>query len=77
MRSFLRLTTTYTLADYSRHSVILLSGILASFYLVERAGRRNLINYGGLIMVASLVVIGGLGFADITSATSNATIFFM
>ncbi|ORY89818.1 and other transporter-domain-containing protein [Leucosporidium creatinivorum] len=58
-------------------NVILLSGILASFYLVERAGRRTLINYGGLVMVASLVVIGGLGFTGVTSATSNATIFFM
>lgn len=40
---------------------VLLFGILLSFYLVDKVGRRPLLFYGGIVLAASCFIIGGLG----------------
>lgn len=48
--------------------VILLAGIVTSFYVVERVGRRPLVLYCGAFMAVVDAAIGGLGFAKVSSS---------
>jgi len=54
--------------------VVLLVGIITSFYFVERVGRRTLVLWGGLIMALVDFILGGIGFKSPDSATGAALI---
>ena len=54
--------------------VILIVGIITSFYVVERVGRRTLVLWGGAAMGCIDVAIGGIGFKTPDSATGAGLI---
>lgn len=58
-------------------SLISLSMITCSSYLVERLGRRPLLVGAGCVMVLMLAVIGGLGFLPLGPTAGGATIGIM
>jgi hypothetical protein len=45
-------------------NLVLLAGIVSSFYWVDKIGRRFLVIAGGVIMGLCTVTIGGLAFRD-------------
>ncbi|KAH8080079.1 general substrate transporter [Filobasidium floriforme] len=53
---------------------ILVSAILASFYFVEKVGRRPLLIYGGAIMAICDIVIGVIGTVELSSKTGTGLI---
>jgi SP family sugar:H+ symporter-like MFS transporter len=55
-------------------SSILIFSIMISFYVVERAGRRALIVYGGCIACVLNVVIGTMGVIAVNDAVLNASL---
>jgi MFS transporter, SP family, general alpha glucoside:H+ symporter len=56
--------------------LVLVAGIVASFYLVDKVGRRTLVIYGGAFMSILCFVVGGLGFVTQTAATGAALVTF-
>jgi len=55
--------------------LVLVVGILTSFYTVDKVGRRALVLGGGLAMCAINTVVGGLGFMKQTNASGIALVF--
>lgn len=55
-------------------SCVLLAGILASFYLVDKAGRRPLLIMGGIVMCACDLIVGGMGVLGINGPRGEATV---
>lgn len=55
--------------------LVLVVGILTSFYTVDRVGRRALVLYGGTAMCAINAVVGGLGFMKQNNASGIALVF--
>jgi len=53
---------------------ILVGAILASFYFVEKVGRRPLLIYGGAIMAVCDIVIGVIGTVELSSKTGTGLI---
>lgn len=54
--------------------LVLVVGITVSFYLVDTAGRRTLVVYGGVIMGVLCFIVGGLGFLEANTATGAALV---
>lgn len=54
--------------------LVLVVGIVASFYLVDTVGRRTLVLGGGVFMGALCFVVGGLGFLEADKATGSALV---
>ncbi|KAF2021571.1 general substrate transporter [Aaosphaeria arxii CBS 175.79] len=55
--------------------MVLIVGILTSFYTVDRIGRRNLVLGGGAAMCTLNAVVGGLGFMKQNNASGVALVF--
>lgn len=55
--------------------MVLVVGILTSFYTVDVVGRRALLIYGGAAMCVINVLVGGLGFMAPTPAGGIALVF--
>jgi hypothetical protein len=55
--------------------VVLIIGILTSFYTVDKVGRRALLIYGGAGMCVINALVGGLGFMKQTPASGIALVF--
>jgi hypothetical protein len=55
--------------------LVLVVGILTSFYTVDRVGRRALVLYGGSAMCIINTVVGGLGFMKQNNASGIALVF--
>ncbi|KAH3904725.1 hypothetical protein HBI56_213670 [Parastagonospora nodorum] len=55
--------------------MVLVVGILTSFYTVDVVGRRALLIYGGVAMCVINVLVGGLGFMAPTPAGGIALVF--
>jgi hypothetical protein len=47
---------------------VLMGGVLTSFYLVDRVGRRPLLLVGGTLMALFNFAVGGIGLHKITSS---------
>jgi hypothetical protein len=47
---------------------VLTAGILLSFLLVDKVGRRPLLLCGGTVMSSCVFVVGGIGFTNITES---------
>ena len=45
---------------------VLMGGILVSFILVDKIGRRPLLMVGGVVMSVCVLVVGGIGFTTIS-----------
>lgn len=58
-------------------SCVLLAGVMASFYLVDKVGRRPLLLGGVATMTVCVVAVGGIGFGTITNTAGNAMIALM
>lgn len=56
---------------------VLLAGVLVSFYLVDKVGRRPLLLGGTAFMSLCVFVVGGLGFMTLTDAAGNALVAIM
>ncbi|KAJ4256805.1 hypothetical protein NW762_008901 [Fusarium torreyae] len=54
--------------------LVLVAGIITSFYLVDKAGRRTLVIYGGCVMCVLCFIVGGLGFLAPDTATGAALV---
>ncbi|KAG4429383.1 hypothetical protein IFR05_015140 [Cadophora sp. M221] len=54
--------------------LVLLLGIVLGLYLVDLAGRRQLVLYGGGSMGVLTAIIGGLGFMEISSSSGTALV---
>lgn len=54
--------------------ILLLVGICTSFYLVDRVGRRSLVLWGGALLAIICIVVGGLGFMEMTTSTGAAMV---
>ena len=54
--------------------IVLVVGIIVSFYTVDRVGRRFLVIYGGVAMAAICFTVGGLGFMKQTSSSGIALV---
>lgn len=54
--------------------MVLVVGILISFYMVDKVGRRTLVIYGGAIMGVITLLVGGLGFMTQTSSSGMALV---
>lgn len=54
--------------------ILLLVGICTSFYLVDKVGRRSLVLWGGALLAAICLVVGGLGFMEMTTSTGAAMV---
>lgn len=54
--------------------LVLVIGIIASFYFVDTTGRRTLVLYGGVIMTILCFAVGGLGFLPPNAATGAALV---
>ncbi|KFA56515.1 hypothetical protein S40293_01180 [Stachybotrys chartarum IBT 40293] len=54
--------------------LVLVVGIVVSFYLVDNIGRRTLVIWGGVIMGALCFIVGGLGFLEANTATGAALV---
>ncbi|KAF0320270.1 MFS hexose transporter [Colletotrichum asianum] len=55
-------------------NAILLVGIILSFYMVDKVGRRTLVLGGGFGMMVICFIVGGLGFMQPTSASGPVLI---
>ncbi|KAJ0315177.1 hypothetical protein Brms1b_006290 [Colletotrichum noveboracense] len=55
-------------------NAILLVGIILSFYMVDKVGRRTLVLGGGFGMMVICLIVGGLGFMQPTSASGPVLI---
>ncbi|KAH7385141.1 general substrate transporter [Cadophora sp. MPI-SDFR-AT-0126] len=55
--------------------LVLVVGILTSFYTVDRIGRRALLLYGGCAMCVINFAVGGLGFLKPTDSNGIALVF--
>ncbi|OAL57382.1 general substrate transporter [Pyrenochaeta sp. DS3sAY3a] len=55
--------------------MVLVVGILTSFYTVDKVGRRALVLYGGSAMCVINAVVGGLGFMKQNNASGIALVF--
>lgn len=53
---------------------VLMAGILCSFYLIDKFGRRPLLLIGGVIMSICVFVVGGLGFTNLSGSTGNVLV---
>lgn len=53
---------------------VLLGGVLASFYLVDKVGRRPLLLGGIAFMAVCVFIVGGIGFMTLTDAAGNALV---
>lgn len=53
---------------------VLLGGVLASFYFVDKVGRRPLLLGGTAFMSVCVFAVGGLGFMTLTDAAGNALV---
>jgi len=51
---------------------VLLGGVLVSFYLVDRVGRRPLLLGGTAAMSICVFLVGGLGFTSLGTTKGNA-----
>ncbi|KAL1413457.1 hypothetical protein Q8F55_001224 [Vanrija albida] len=58
-------------------SCVLLFGVLCSFYLVDKAGRRPLLIMGGIVMCVCNLIVGGMGVIGVNSSTGSAMIAMM
>lgn len=54
--------------------VVLMAGVIVSFYLVDRVGRRPLLLGGCAIMSICVFAVGGIGFQTITGSLGNALV---
>ncbi|KAH7258754.1 hypothetical protein MRS44_009735 [Fusarium solani] len=54
--------------------MVLVVGILISFYTVDKVGRRTLVIAGGAAMATICFIVGGLGFMKQTSASGMALV---
>ncbi|KAH7143442.1 general substrate transporter [Dactylonectria macrodidyma] len=54
--------------------MVLVVGILISFYMVDKVGRRTLVIYGGVAMGIITLIVGGLGFMTQTSSSGMALV---
>ena len=54
--------------------LVLIVGIVASFYFVDKTGRRTLVLGGGVAMSILCFIVGGLGFLTPNSATGAALV---
>lgn len=54
--------------------LVLVGGIIASFYLVDKAGRRTLVLGGGVFMTVLCFIVGGLGFLKPSVASGAALV---
>ena len=55
-------------------SVVQLFGLVSSFYLVEKIGRRTLVLFAGGVLALFNFAIGGVGFAQNSSAVGSGLI---
>jgi MFS family permease len=53
---------------------VLMGGVLASFYLVDKAGRRPLLLGGGVIMSICVLIVGVIGTLEIKGALPNVMV---
>jgi MFS family permease len=53
---------------------VLIAGILVSFTLVDRVGRRPLLLCGGVIMSSCVFVVGGIGFTIIDGSIGRVLV---
>lgn len=58
-------------------SCVLLAGVMASFYLVDKVGRRPLLLGGVSVMTLCVCAVGGIGFGTINSTAGSAMIALM
>jgi len=56
---------------------VLLAGVLVSFYLVDKVGRRPLLLGGTATMSVLVFIVGGIGFMTLTDAAGNALVAIM
>jgi hypothetical protein len=54
--------------------MVLVIGIIISFYTVDKVGRRTLVIGGGAAMATICLIVGGLGFMKQTSASGMALV---
>ncbi|KAG5747361.1 hypothetical protein H9Q70_009954 [Fusarium xylarioides] len=54
--------------------MVLVVGIIISFYTVDKVGRRTLVIGGGAAMATICLIVGGLGFMKQTSASGMALV---
>jgi MFS family permease len=54
--------------------IVLVIGIILAFYTVDKVGRRTLVIYGGALMAAICLIVGGLVFMEQTSASGMALV---
>ncbi|KAF5006850.1 hypothetical protein FDECE_6797 [Fusarium decemcellulare] len=54
--------------------MVLVVGIIISFYTVDKVGRRTLVIWGGAAMATICFIVGGLGFMTQTSASGMALV---
>ncbi|KAG7149040.1 High-affinity hexose transporter ght4 like protein [Verticillium longisporum] len=54
--------------------LVLVAGIISSFYLVDKTGRRTLVLIGGAFMSLLCFIVGGLGFLTPNAATGSALV---
>jgi MFS family permease len=53
---------------------VLLGGVLASFYLIDKVGRRPLLLGGCAFMSVCVFAVGGIGFTDLGPSAGNAMV---
>lgn len=56
---------------------VLLGGVMASFYLVDKVGRRPLLLVGTAVMSVCVFIVGGIGFMTLTTSAGNALVAVM
>lgn len=56
---------------------VLLFGVLISFYLIDKAGRRPLLLGGGLVMCVTVFIVGAMGQIGIAKGTGTVMIVMM
>ncbi|PNH46429.1 hypothetical protein VD0004_g1647 [Verticillium dahliae] len=54
--------------------LVLVAGIISSFYLVDKTGRRTLVLIGGAFMSLLCFIVGGLSFLTPNAATGSALV---
>jgi MFS family permease len=53
---------------------VLMGGVLVSFYLVDKVGRRPLLLGGGVIMSICVLIVGIIGTQEIKGALPNVMV---
>lgn len=56
---------------------VLLFGVMVSFYLVDKVGRRPLLLGGISVMAVCVTIFGGLGFITVSPTIGNVMIVLM